>query len=212
MDDDSQVRSLLEEALNSGRTPDEVCAAHPDLLDEVRTRWLRIRALNAELERAFPSSGQTTTYPPQTGETSRDLPRIPGYEVQEILGRGGSGVVYRARNLTLDRDVAVKLLQDRYPSDSPIARRFAGEARITAQLQHPCIPPVHELGTLPDGRPFLAMKLIKGSTLEQLLTARSNLFDGRGRFVAAFEQVCQAVGYAHAHNVIHRDLKPSNVM
>src|SRR5262249_33222203 len=128
------------------------------------------------------------------------------------LGHGGMGVAYKARDLSLDRDVAVKLLQDSFPADSPVARRFADEARITAQLQHPGIPPVHDLGTLPDGRPFLAMKLIKGSTLDHLLAARPDPADGRGRLVATFEQVCQAVGYAHAHDVIHRDLKPSNVM
>jgi eukaryotic-like serine/threonine-protein kinase len=79
-------------------------------------------------------------------------------------------------------------------------------------LQHPAIPPVHDLGTLPDGRPFLAMKLIKGQTLDALLKARPDPSVDRGRFVAAFEQVCQAVAYAHAHGVIHRDLKPANVM
>ena len=79
------------------------------------------------------------------------------------------GVVYRARDTRLDRDVAVKVLQDRFAADGPAARRFLDEARITGQLQHPGIPPVHELGTLPDGRPFLAMKLIKGRTLADLL-------------------------------------------
>ena len=79
-------------------------------------------------------------------------------------------------------------------------------------MQHPAIPPVHDLGTLPDGRPFLAMKLIKGHTLDRLLEARPDPSADRGRFVAVFEQVCQALAYAHSHNVIHRDLKPANVM
>ena len=100
----------------------------------------------------------------------------------------------------------------RSPPAPRVARRFADEARITAQLQHPAIPPVHDLGTLPDGRPFLAMKLIRGHTLEELLRRRPDPAAERGRFVAAFEQVCQAVAYAHAHGVIHRDLKPANVM
>src|SRR5262245_36404621 len=173
---DPRVLGLLEELLDAGKTPDEVCR------------------------------GSTPVAP------AADLPQVPGHELSGEVGRGGMGVVYRARDLALDRDVAVKLLQDGYPADSPIARRFADEARITAQLQHPGIPPVHDLGTLPDGRPFLAMKLIKGSTLDHLLAARPDPAHGRGRFVAAFEQVCQAVGYAHAHDVIHRDLKPSNVM
>jgi tetratricopeptide (TPR) repeat protein len=79
-------------------------------------------------------------------------------------------------------------------------------------LQHPAIPPVHDYGALPDGRPFLAMKLIKGRTLEELLRQRADSAAERGRFLAVFEQVCQAVAYAHAHTVIHRDLKPGNVM
>src|SRR5262249_35980389 len=89
---------------------------------------------------------------------------------------------------------------------------FLSEARITGQLQHPGIPAVHQVGTLADGRPFLAMKLIKGSTLEYILKQRPDPSTERGRLLAIFEAVCQAVGYAHAHRVIHRDLKPANVM
>src|SRR5262249_9591646 len=136
----------------------------------------------------------------------------PGYELLEELGHGGMGVVYRARDPALDRDVAVKLLSERYPPDSLPAQRFLGEARITGQLQHPGIPAVHQVGALADGRPFLAMKLIKGSTLETILKDRTNPATDRGRLLANFEAICQAVGYAHAHRVIHRDLKPANVM
>ncbi len=122
------------------------------------------------------------------------------------------GVVFRARDLAMNRDVAVKILQSRFSPESAIGLRFIEEARITGQLQHPGIPPVHQVGTLPDGRPFLAMKLIKGSTLDELLKNRGDPGSERGRFLAVFEQVAQAVGYAHAHNVIHRDLKPANIM
>jgi serine/threonine-protein kinase len=122
------------------------------------------------------------------------------------------GVVYSAADTVLGRDVAIKVLQDRFASSPAAARRFVDEARITAQLQHPAIPPVHDLGTLTDGRPFLAMKLIKGQTLEDQLTARPDPGHERGRFVACFEQVCQARACAHERKVIHRDLKPSNVM
>ena len=136
----------------------------------------------------------------------------PGYELIDEIGHGGMGVVYRARDTILDRDVAVKLLAERYPADSPAAQRFLGEARITGQLQHPGIPAVHQVGALADGRPFLAMKLIKGNTLEDILKQRTDPAADRGRLLAIFEAVCQAVGYAHAHRVIHRDLKPANVM
>jgi tetratricopeptide (TPR) repeat protein len=139
-------------------------------------------------------------------------PNPPGYELLEEIGHGGMGVVYRARDTTLDRDVAVKLLPECYPADSPAAQRFLREARITGQLQHPGIPAVHQVGVLPDGRPFLAMKLIKGRTLHDILRQRPDPTADRGQLLAIFEAVCQAVGYAHAHRVIHRDLKPANVM
>ena len=142
------------------------------------------------------------------------VPVAPGtrYVLGEEIARGGMGEVYRATDTVLGREVAVKVLQAKYGPASAAARRFADEARITGQLQHPNIPAVHDLGTLPDGRPFLAMKLIKGDTLDQLLKDRADLAADRGRFIAAFELVCQAVAYAHAHNVLHRDLKPANVM
>jgi serine/threonine protein kinase len=151
------------------------------------------------------------------GEGSSALGNQPSlstgrYSLGDEIARGGMGVVYRATDTVLGREVAVKVLQDKFGPASAAARRFADEARIAAQLQHPAIPPVHDLGTLPDGRPFLAMKLIKGDSLDDLLDGRPDPTHDRGRFVAAFEQVCQAVAFAHARNVIHRDLKPANVM
>ncbi len=147
----------------------------------------------------------TFDYPAAVAPTAPVAP--PGYELLEVVGRGGMGVVYRARDLALDREVAVKLLLDRYAPGSPVAARFLDEARITAQLQHPGIPAVYQVGTLPGGRPFLAMKLIKGQTLDALLKAKAPM-----DALAVFGAVSQAVGYAHAHGVIHRDLKPANVM
>ena len=141
------------------------------------------------------------------------MPETVGrYAIVGEIARGGMGVVYAARDLVLDRDIGLKTLRQSPPSGSPLARRFREEARITGQLQHPGIPPVHDLGALADGRPFLAMKLIKGRTLADLLGERPGPSHDRARFVAVFEQICQAVGYAHAHQVIHRDLKPANVM
>src|SRR5262249_21255309 len=131
----------------------------------------------------------------------------PGYALGAEVGRGGMGVVYRARDLALDREVAVKLLQEQFPPDSGTAARFVEEARITAQLQHPGIPAVHHGGHLAAGRPVRAMKVIKGDTLSELLRSNASV-----NTLAVFEAICQAVGYAHAHGVIHRDLKPGNVM
>jgi WD40 repeat protein/serine/threonine protein kinase len=149
------------------------------------------------------------------GDAERDTapPVVPGYEILGELGSGGMGAVYRARQLSLNREVAIKLLKRRYASDPLAAHRFLDEARITGLLEHPAIPPVHDIGTLPDGRPFLAMKLIKGSSLADLLAGATPRAGGPpARFVAVFAQVCQAVAYAHSRGVIHRDLKPANVM
>src|SRR5262249_32196369 len=126
-----------------------------------------------------------------------ELPQVPGYEVEAVLGQGGMGGGYRATDSTLGREGAVKVVLDRVASDSGLARRCAEEAGTRAQLQPRGIPPVHDLGTLADGRPFLAMKLIKGQTLDALLASRPEPSVERGRFVAVFEQLCQAVAYAH---------------
>ncbi len=115
------------------------------------------------------------------------------YRLGDEIDRGGMGIIYRATDTVLGREVAVKVLHEEFTPNSGAAFRFAGEARITGQLQHPSIPPVHDLGALPDGRPFLAMKLIKGRTLAELLKAGPDPSAERGRFVAVFEQICQAL-------------------
>jgi serine/threonine protein kinase len=152
-------------------------------------------------DQSLPASDPTTATP-------NAIRYVLGHEI----ARGGMGVVYRATDTTLGREVAVKVLSDKFGPDSAAARRFADEARIAGQLQHPAIPPVHDLGNLPDGRPFLAMKLIQGDTLDALLAQRLDTTRDHGRFVAVFEQACQALALAHARDVIHRDLKPANVM
>src|SRR5262249_31094088 len=129
---------------------------------------------------ATPSPGnlmESTKPVTQIGDhTSVAAPTAPVLSERYVLGdpiaRGGMGAVYRATDTALGREVALKVLREHFAPDSSVARRFADEARIAAQLQHPGIPPVHDLGTLPDGRPFLAMKLIKGSTLEAILKQR----------------------------------------
>src|SRR5437660_971781 len=93
----------------------------------------------------------------------------PGYELRSLIGGGGMGMVYRAHDLELGREVAVKILLPHYAPDSATARRFVDEAHITGRLQHPGIPAVYRVGVLADGRPFLAMKLIDGQTLEEIL-------------------------------------------
>jgi serine/threonine-protein kinase len=141
------------------------------------------------------------------------------------IGRGGMGCVMHGHDPDLDRDLAIKILLPDHSGQPHLEKRFLEEARIAGRLEHPGIPPVHELGRAEDGRPFFAMKLIRGQTLAELLRVGhvSNVPDEEearckraprdlSRFLAIFEQVCQTLAYAHAHGVIHRDLKPSNVM
>jgi tetratricopeptide (TPR) repeat protein len=112
----------------------------------------------------------------------------------------------------LGRELAVKVLRDDY-RDRPDARgRFVAEAKVGSQLQHPAIVPVYELGHFADGRPFITMKLVEGQTLAALLRERPDSAHELPRFLSVFEQVCQAMAYAHNKGVIHRDLKPANVM
>src|SRR5262249_56881253 len=146
-----------------------------------------------------PSIIDTSSHAAGGGRHPTQAPATQRYTLGDEIARGGMGLIYRATDTVLGREVAVKVLLEKYDPESGVGLRFAGEARITGQLQHPSIPPVHDLGTLPDGRPFLAMKLIKGQTLEALLKTRPDPSAERGRFVAAFEQVCQAIGYAHSH-------------
>jgi eukaryotic-like serine/threonine-protein kinase len=136
-----------------------------------------------------------------------DEPDLSGtpYEIVETLGRGGMGTVYLARDRRLDREVALKVVQ--LPEGSGDLERLLREARVLARLEHPGIVPVHDAGLLPDGRAFYAMKRVRGRRLDEY--ARTAPLPERLR---AFERICEAVAFAHAHGVIHRDLKPENVM
>jgi serine/threonine protein kinase len=149
------------------------------------------------------------------GGTPHPLPGTDfpsGYTKHEQVGCGGMGVVFRASDIELGRDVAVKLLRDDQLAGKEGAKRFLEEGCLMARLQHPNIPPVHCIGKLPGGRPFLVMKLIKGKTLKELLEAETVTDANDEGYIAVFEAVCRAVAYAHDRNVIHRDLKPGNVM
>jgi serine/threonine-protein kinase len=159
----------------------------------------------------------TVTFTPLPATEPGRAPAAPPtpagrYELIAELGRGGMGAVLRARDRSLNRDLAVKVLLDRHQNDLALRRRFVEEAQVGGQLQHPGVVPVYELGELADGRPFFAMKLIKGRTLAELLAERPDPAHDLPRLLQIFEQVCQTVAYAHSKRVVHRDLKPSNVM
>jgi serine/threonine protein kinase len=129
------------------------------------------------------------------------------YSITGIAGRGGMGTVYVARDDVLDRDVAVKVL-DVADQQGSRAARLQREARILARLDHPGIVPIHDAGTLPDGRTFYVMKLIQGRRLDDVIASSMPLPER----LNAFGRMLDAVAFAHAHGVVHRDLKPENVM
>jgi tetratricopeptide (TPR) repeat protein len=133
-------------------------------------------------------------------------------QLQGEIARGGMGAVLKGRDVDLGRDVAVKVLLEAHAGRTELVQRFVEEAQVAGQLQHPGVVPVYQMGQLPDRRPYFTMKLVKGQTLAQLLARRTDPAQDRPRLLKVFEQVCQALAYAHARGVIHRDLKPSNVM
>jgi serine/threonine-protein kinase len=133
---------------------------------------------------------------------------LDGYVFGEVIGRGGIGEVMTAHDLRMGREVAIKRLKTDQPTPDEV-NRFLREARIQARLDHPAIPPVHELGAGPDGKPFFTMKRLAGLTLVDLLGAPE---PNRPRLLRAFADVCQAIEFAHTRGVVHRDLKPGNIM
>jgi serine/threonine protein kinase len=138
-----------------------------------------------------------------------NLPDLSGtrYRLLERVARGGMGTVYSARDETLDRRVALKVL-DVPVADGDLARRLNREARVLALLEHPGIVPVHDVGTLSDGRVFYTMKFVEGQRLDKFIESVTSLPDR----LRLFLRICDAVAFAHARGVLHRDLKPANVM
>jgi len=129
------------------------------------------------------------------------------YTFVKELGRGGMGTVYLAEDRELDRLVAIKVLNTPEITDD-LRDRMVREAQIIARLEHPGIVPVHDVGTLADGRIYYAMKYVRGSRLDEYAAQGASLRDR----LRKFQSVCDAVAFAHAHGVIHRDLKPQNIM
>jgi serine/threonine-protein kinase len=145
---------------------------------------------------------------PNFGETER-------FVEKELLGTGGMSTVVRAFDKDLRREVAIKVLAPDLSATESEAERFATEARITGQLEHPYIVPVYEFGNDPRIGRFLCMRLVQGETLEDMLQSAGIArleTDRLADLLQIFIKVCEAVSFAHNRGIIHRDLKPSNVM
>jgi serine/threonine protein kinase len=172
-----------------------ICADYPHLISDV-----------AEIIAAFEA---VETLRQQLHDENEHQPaKIGRYLIQQQIGHGGMGLVYRGRDEQLGRPVAVKLLRQRFLHFDSFHKRFLFEAQVTARMEHPAIPTVYQIDTLADGRPYYAMKLVVGRNLNEIIRDKSFEWN----HLAVFEAICQGVAYAHECGVIHRDLKPQNVM
>lgn len=211
-DGDEALAAVLSEVADQALRGDEPCLEatirkHPELADELRHLWGTVMLAGAVGSHANHDSVNLDSTELQP--VGLELPALFGdYELVEELGRGGMGIVYRARQLSLNREVAVKMLLRGQLASPADEARFRQEAEAAAQLHHPSIVPVYEVGQH-DGRLFFSMQLIEGQTLSHLLR------DGPlpPRYTARIlSHVARAVHYAHEQGVLHRDLKPSNIL
>ena len=207
MADDPRVEALLEELLDSGGSPEEVCRACPELLPQVRSGLQRFRLLEDEVSALFPESPPVGGAAPPTPSPT-DLPRIPGYELQEVLGRGGMGVVYKARQLRLNRPVALKMLLAGPYARPEELERFLREAEAVASLRHANIVQVYDVGNVV-GRPYFTMELVEGGSLAQQLAGAPQPARQAAALVVT---IAQAIHAAHQRGIVHRDLKPGNIL
>jgi serine/threonine-protein kinase len=204
-----QVLGLMEEMLDSGKTPEEVCREYPELLPEVKRRWQEFRLIDAQVVELLPGLGTLSR-----GEVAAlvsptsDLPQITGYGVEAVLGHGGMGVVFKARHMRLNRVVALKMaLAGAYASPHE-RERFQREAEAVATLRHPNIVQIHDVGNS-EGRPYFTMEYVEGGSLAQKLAGTPQAAREAAMLVAT---LAGAVHAAHAGGIVHRDLKPANVL
>src|SRR5262245_44958638 len=216
---DRRLAALLEGLLERhrrGEQPDVEAAArdHPELADELRQLWATVLFAHEFAPTAdHPGPGAPKTAAARPTPTSEDgqrrppgpVPQLPypfaGYELVEELGRGGMGVVYKARDRRLNRTVALKVILRGEDATAEQLNRFRAEARAAGQLDHPNLVPVFDAGEA-DGLPYFVMKYVDGSTLSQLLTAGPLPPRDAARLLIP---ICRAVAFAHEKGFLHRD-------
>lgn len=207
----------LTDRLHKGHPVDlhQVCSEHPLcrqnplLADELRALWGTIIVTDAIGSHEVRLMGDSNSAASDSNVWRMSLPcNFGDYRLIEEVGRGGMGVVYRAEQIGLGRQVAVKMiLKDQLASESE-RQRFFAEARATARLQHAGIVPVYDVGEI-DGRPYFAMQYIQGRTLQELINTHS--IDER-QSVRIVAMIAEAVDFAHQNGILHRDIKPSNIL
>src|SRR5215472_10683434 len=152
--------------------------------------------------------GTQIVKPPPAPSLEEIAKLFPQLEILEMLGRGGMGAVYKARQPRLDRFVALKIIAAERKSDPQFAERFEREARTLARLHHPNIVAIHEFGET-GGNFYLLMEFVDGLTLRQMLQTRKLTPE---EALAIVPKICEALQYAHQQGVVHRDIKPENIL
>ena len=170
-----------------------------------RFAWSAIASLLA-LSRPVPHDGSllvNVVQDPLLGTTLAG-----NYEIQEVIGHGGMGVVYKARHALMDRIVAIKMLQAQLISDSMSVKRFQQESKSASRINHPNVITVYDFGISPNGQPFIVMDYLEGESLADIIKNDGQV--GVERSIKILAQACDALGHAHKQGVLHRDVKPTN--
>ncbi len=186
-----------------------VCEAHPDLAEPLRELWGAVMVTRAVANHSRSSVGEAGHQPSADAALADSLPRQLGdYQLERELGRGGMGVVYQARQQSLDRTVAVKLIRGGELATEEDVARFQAEAEAAADLEHPAIVPIYEIGEI-DGQRYFSMQHSTRLTLDERLVAGPM---PSSEAVAIVRDIARAVDFAHQRGIVHRDLKPSNIL
>jgi hypothetical protein len=196
---------LLRREAGEQPIADEYLARFPDLADAIRTQFEVDAALEGGVTR---TGGRSRSVGHPAGPTGPAPPAPPGYEIIEELGRGGMGVVYKARQKALHRLVALKVIRSGELADPGERARFEAEARAVARLSHPNVVQIYEVGEA-GGRPFLALEYVPGGSLADHLHGPPFAPRPAAALVAT---VARAVQHAHDAGIVHRDLKPANIL
>jgi serine/threonine-protein kinase len=205
--DEARVERLLEQILESGHSPEEACRDCPQLLPEVRAGLRQLRQLEEDVGALFPPSTDRDSSSPGL-LLPAPLPVVPGYEVLGVLGRGGMGIVFRARHLRLNRPVALKMILSGEFALPTQRQRFLREAESIAAISHPNIVQVYNAGES-EGRPWFTMELVEGGSLAQKIDGAPQPVATSAALVAG---IAEGVAVAHRRGIVHRDLKPGNIL